>query len=710
MTAGLRTHAAPQHPPQAIPAKKVDSLPIIPAFLRREARVALASRARRTKVRPPSLRVPARVQSVPDPWAGWECVPVAAPAPRREPPAPPGEPRLALFAMLPEPWRRRVLRASGGSGDEPLDALAWALAPQPPRPDVLRTMSSMATSGRTLSPAASRYMDALADVMADHLAAVAAWEAARPLSALAETVAERAAALRHVDSGALRLLAADEDMIRAEAERRAFAAQAGARALRDAHHEMEVIRHDPETGEIFEPPVVRPMQLPLTPDERRAMCPRAQRRRVRREIDRADAHASAILGIVGGRRPPKGQPDFRQLYVSDWTLSRWRHRQAAGREFLAQRLLIDTATSEPICTAAEAADSGERHRRATMIALVHGLRELARRDGLVPVAVTMTLPPPYHPAPAVGGCSYDPAIPPAAMFGALQERWHRITALLRKRQIRVFGIWLPEPHEDGCPHRHAFVWCDPKCVASLEDAVRLHFPGERAADVKVLDERTSAQVQSYVLTYALKMTKAAPSSKADAPDGEEHLGAAFERFRAWKSVFGGARSWGFIGLRRGTIGRWRDLFKLNQRMEKGEAIECKRTRVILRAIQRRQHATALRLMGALCDSAERRRREPEIVGVYEERATAYGEAARVRVGIRNTRSGCEWRIKRAGIALVRVCREGAVSDVLSFPKDVVEAGVGLPGPTGGTPPPTLDVGGPLRFPPTPPYHEALPGA
>lgn len=692
MTAGLHTDAAPQHPPPALPAKNVDGILAIPSFLRRDGKVAEPSRGRRTRPAKPSRRVPARPKSPPDPWAEWEVVPVVAPAPRQEPPAAPGDARLALFALLPEAWRRRVLRAAGGRGDEDMDRLTWALAPRPQRPETLRVLGNMMGSGRPLSPAASRYLEVLADTLIDHHAAVAAWEAARPLLVLAEAVADRAAHLRHVEVSALRLLTADEDAIRAEAKRRASAAQAQIHALRSRHPEAEIIDHDPVTGEVFEPPLVRVCLRPATPDEGRAMCPRAQRRRVRREIDRTDAHASAVLGIVGGRRPPKGRKDHRQVYVSDWTLARWRQRQIAGREYLAQQLLADTATQEVLCTAAEAADSGERHRRATMIALVHGLRELAHRDGRVPVAVTMTLPPPYHPAPALGHCGYDPAITPAAMFRELQERWHRIVALLRKRKVPVWGIWLPEPHEDGCPHRHAFLWCKPDGVAALEDAVRLHFPGERAAEVKVLDERMSAQVETYVLTYALKMTKQAPSSKAEAPDGEEHLGVAFDRFRAWKSVFGGARSWGFIGLRRGTVGRWRDLFKLAQREEKGEVVECARTRAILRAIRRRQHATALRLMGALCDTAERCKREPEIVGVYEERTTAYGDAVRIRIGIRNTRTGCEWRIRRKGFALVPAGGKRSVSDVVSVPRGTPPQGADPPEAPGGTPPPPPDVG------------------
>ncbi|AWK85012.1 replication endonuclease [Azospirillum thermophilum] len=491
------------------------------------------------------------------------------------------------------------------------------------------------------------------------------------LRELAHAVARRAGALgQYVDGLALAMLTADGDAIHSEAERRAHAAQAQVRAVR-------------ATGGPGE----------LTPNERRAMCPRAQRRRLAREIDRTDAHVSAILGAVGGPRPPKGRPDPRQVYVSDWTLARWRHRQEQGRKFLEQQQIVDKATGEVICSAAEAADSGQRFRRATMIALVHGLREIARRDGLVPVAITLTLPPEYHPAPALGRNGYDPAITPAAMFGELQARWHRVVAVLRKRRVRTVGIWLPEPHEDGTPHRHAILWAAPEGIDDLRTAVEAHFPGRRATDFRVLDERSAAQVQTYVLTYALKMTTEAPTTKAEAPDGEEHLGTSFDRFRAWKSVFGGARSWGFIGLRPGTVGRWRDLFRLAQRVERGEKIECTRTRVILRAIQRQHHATALRLMGALCDTAERGERATEIVGVYEERHTAYGDVVRLRVGVRNTRTGHEWRIKREGIALVPVRRVGVVAVVLSFPRGDRPGGQDGPLVPGAGPPPAPEAAG-----------------
>lgn len=552
---------------------------------------------------------------------------------------------LATIERLPLPYRLRLMQAAGR-------AAGWR-GPIPNSEAVLHAGLEYRHAGL---PTAEEWRR-----RGDH----------ERLRGLAHATARRARALeQYVDGLGLAMLSADGEAIRAEAERRAHAAQAQVRACRAMRGPAE-----------------------LTPDERRAMCPRAQRRRLTREIDRTDAHVSAILGAVGGPRPPKGRPDPRQVYVSDWTLARWRHRQEQGREFLKQQQIVDRASGEVICTAAEAADSGQRFRRATMIALVHGLREIARRDGLVPVAITLTLPSEFHPAPALGRGSYDPAITPAAMFTELQARWHRVVAILRKRLVRVVGIWLPEPHEDGTPHRHAILWCAPEGLDDLREAVSMHFPGRRATDIRVLDERSSAQVQTYVLTYALKMTAEAPTTTAEAPDGEEHLGAAFDRFRAWKSVFGGARSWGFIGLRPGTVGRWRDLFRLAQRAERGEEIECARTRAILRAIQRRQHGSALRLMGALCDTAEKRGRTPEIAGVYEERTTAYGDTMRIRVGIRNNRSGREWRIKRAGIALVPTPREQAVSDVLSFPRGDRPGGQDGPPVPGAGPPAAPEAAG-----------------
>lgn len=499
--------------------------------------------------------------------------------------------------------------------------------------------------------------------------------------ALAHAVAARAGALsRHVDNDVLRLLAATEAQIRDEASAIATG--------------MTVAEVAALTG-------------CDAPTAHRLCCPRYVRRRLRREINRADAHVQSVLGLVGGRRPAKGEKDHRQLYVSNYTLARWRDRQETSNAYLSEQVIVNKATGEAICTAAEAKASGDRHRRATMIALVHGLRESAKRDGLVPVAITLTLPPKYHPNPSDGTYRYDPAITPDAMFRKLQECWHRVAVLLRKRGIRVYGIWTPEPHEDGCPHRHAILWCDPSRRADLESAVKRHFPGPEGVAVRFawLDERGSAAVETYVLCYALKMTGNAPSSKAEAPDGEEHLANNFDRFRAWKSVFGGARSWGFVGLRRGVVGQYRALFKLSAREEKGEVIECARTRVILRAIRRRQHATALRLMGAFVDTPTRRERGATFKAVREERTTAYGDTAVVTVGYCHARTGFEVRTKRGTLGLmtaaearelaVRLPGEAGVSDVVSVPR----VGAGAPPSSGQTG--QGAAAGPPRRPPRP---------
>ncbi len=382
-----------------------------------------------------------------------------------------------MLGRLPEAWRKQVLAICGGTGEEDIDALAWAVAPRPGRPEALRTLDSIISRAGRLTPAVAQYMDVLADAVADHRAVLAAWDAARPMAVVAEAAATRAARLRHVDPGALRLLDADEDGLTTEAQRLVDAALARHRLVA-ARAAGTGDRADADAEDTTARDAVHPRERDIA----------SQRRRLRRQVGRADGHAAGVLGLVGGR-PEIGMP----AYATDWSLDRWRAVQGRTAAYLATREAV--APDGRTIPLAEIAERARTSTATSWYAMVLRMGEHARRQAHVPLMITATLPPRWHLHPRHGDRTRsDPALSPTAAAREMSRRLHAALCLARSRGTSPYGVRVIEPHTDGCPHAHLLLWLPPEQAEALEAAFRRHFPpdggaAEAALQVRRIDER-----------------------------------------------------------------------------------------------------------------------------------------------------------------------------------------------------------------------------
>lgn len=667
MTARPHTTAADHH---ILAPQPVNRFGELPAFARRPSRPVPPPRRGRSRSAAGARRIPAGR----DPWAGWEHALDAAPTPAPRPAPPPAAPadgRLALLALLPEAWRRKVLQACGGTGDEAADALAWALAPRPECPEAIRTLNSIIGRTGRLSLAAVQYVDVLVDAIADHHTAVATWDAARPLAPLAEAVAERASRLRHVDPGALRLLDADDDGLTVEAQRLVDVATARYRlvACRAAGAGE---RADADAGDTTARDAVHPRDRDVP----------SQRRRLRRRVGRADAHAAGVLGLVGGR-PALGLPD----YATDWSLGRWRAAQLRTTTYLTQHQAV--APDGRAVPLAEIAEKNKNAAAASWYAMVLGMGEHAKRCGHVPVFVSATLPPRWHLHPRYGNAAHgDPALSPTAAARELQRRWHASLCLARSRGVRPYGVRVVEPHSDGCPHLHALLWLPVDDEVVLADSLQHHYPAdggtaEAALTVRRIDgapvdpDKKRAAPMTYIMHYVMQITS--PGQDAES-----------QRVQAWASHVG-IRRLSLVGVRQGTIGLWR---AAHRSLRDNTAPAEPGARAVRRAMRKGQWATALALLGAWAD-------EPRYVPVRESRRDRWGDVVRETTGWTNARTGrlalvrrpVRWTIQKANL-LERNGLSVVASDP-SDPRGVVTAGADPPGDPDGILPPTPDVGGTL---------------
>lgn len=365
-----------------------------------------------------------------------------------------------------------------------------------------------------------------------------------------------------------------------------------------------------------------------TPDEARAMCPRATLRHLRRLAGAARQHAAAIFATVG-----KGAP-----YADAFSLSRWTERQVHAAAYAAGQVLV-TASGRTV-SMSDVMNSSKKAALARVYAVVKGMDEVAQRDGWAAAFLTLTLPPEYHPNPSQGGQRYDPKLSPRKADSALSKLVVRLRARMAKAGIPTFGIRIYEPHQDGCPHSHILAYMPDDDVDRVDAILRDLRPepieGRRVATRCERIDRGRASPTTYAFKYLMKSMNVRPGTDVgdDDRDDGDHL-SHHDRVRAWASERC-IRRWGLWGTH-GIQRAWQTLY---QRAEMPDGTPEQVTDA-WRAIHEGRQADALDSMGAVRGSGHARVRL-----AYEDAVTAYGDTRKKAVAL--TLSGTDWTMPLKG--------------------------------------------------------------
>lgn len=408
-------------------------------------------------------------------------------------------------------YAARMARIAGLPGDDPGAAIRAALAATPDQPFRWRPKSEVPGSiAHWIDVERQRYR---------------AWRAAQEPARRLRQIAKRLDGMRpYITDRGLRLADAGPDDV-------AEAAEYLARTHRDVNARQR-----------------RELGIPATPDDLRREDPTWWRRRLRREAGWARAGLAAAMRTIGGRTG--------RDYSDDLQVAHWRARQSAQAKWLAaHEMEADDGRKMPLSKLAE---STRKSQTARAYAMTLGLQQLMNERKWIPVFITATLPPDYHPAPSRGKCNWTGQHLRQAVED-LQARWAHLRARIHRQGIRPKGIWTREPHKDGTPHLHALLWLpNEQAIATLQSALRSYFPGPHATRIKRLDDGT-AQPASYVYKYLCKSLHGM-DNHTSATDGDEdgdHL-AQYDRVRAWASDLG-TRRWGFVGVN-GLMTIWQKLY------------------------------------------------------------------------------------------------------------------------------------------------------
>ncbi len=271
-----------------------------------------------------------------------------------------------------------------------------------------------------------------------------------------------------------------------------------------------------------------------------------------------------------------------RLQCSHWWLRRLKQRQRQAREYRRLAAGMVGANADSYASQSAVTDDQERRRRtlewasrqalqgpsgqltpllpileqayerryAELIAWTRGLDDYATAAGMVPVMVTLTLPPEWHPNPSQGRSSWSGADPRDAA-AELSRRWDRLSREVRRRLSPWYALRVREPHADACPHDHLIAYVQPNDVEPLRKLVDEHFPYQVGQQPKRFQRITDAKGSTYACKYIAKHTTGQTGDQDDPTEAVRTCRTTWQM-----------RTFAFIGLPR----RARTLYRIMRRL------------------------------------------------------------------------------------------------------------------------------------------------
>lgn len=292
---------------------------------------------------------------------------------------------------------------------------------------------------------------------------------------------------------------------------------------------------------------------------RRVVCPVWWRRALRRALARRTDAAMRAAALVKRSRAS---------YCSQPALLRWRERQAENANLLAMLVAVPSSGGAPISLQelAQASTANPEIRRAELMTRVAGFERIAQARGDEGLFLTLTAPSRFHRYSAGG--SDNPkwsGESPADAQIYLRAVWARTRAALARQRLPIYGFRVAEPHHDGCPHWHMFVFAAPEALASVEKTCRRYAlqdsPGEPGAWKNRFAARrcdpAKGSAAGYIAKYIAKNIDGTGIDR-DTETGEQAITSA-GRVRAWASTWG-IRQFQQIGG--ASVSVWRELRRL----------------------------------------------------------------------------------------------------------------------------------------------------
>ncbi|MGF1711016.1 replication endonuclease [Vibrio kagoshimensis] len=271
----------------------------------------------------------------------------------------------------------------------------------------------------------------------------------------------------------------------------------------------------------------------------------------------------------------------KQVYCSDFSVNRTRERRASNAEALEQTVAYDSNDTDNWFTIADLAAksvSNPEIRRGEMFVRLRGFEEIAAEQNHSSVFYTVTSPSRFH---ANSKGSVNPKWLEAGKPTAKQthqyllENWQKLGRWLSKHDIKVYGMRIAEPHQDGTPHHHFLLFMESKdrdrVTKKFNSICMVDCPNEKGADkYRFKAENIDLSKGSAVGYVAKYLSKNIDGQHIDKDKGSNLNGIeAAERVVTWARV-NQIRQFQFIGGP--SVSVWREFRRLREEFKEDDAV------------------------------------------------------------------------------------------------------------------------------------------
>ncbi|OCH17121.1 replication endonuclease [Aliivibrio logei] len=271
----------------------------------------------------------------------------------------------------------------------------------------------------------------------------------------------------------------------------------------------------------------------------------------------------------------------KQVYCSDFSVARQRSRKASNRTALEQTVAYDSEDMSNNFTLAELSDksvSNPKVRRSEMFVRLRGFEEVAQESGHQAVFYTLTSPSRFHAvSKGVTNQNWLDADSPTAKdtHAYLLGVWQDLGRVLSNHKIKVYGMRIAEPHQDGTPHHHFLLFMEPKdrqfVTSQFNRLALLDSPNEKGAKKHRFTFENIDFSKGSAVGYVAKYVSKNVDGQHIQDDKNSSLNGvdAAERVVAWSRV-NQIRQFQFIGGP--SVSVWREMRRLRNEFNEDDVM------------------------------------------------------------------------------------------------------------------------------------------
>lgn len=271
----------------------------------------------------------------------------------------------------------------------------------------------------------------------------------------------------------------------------------------------------------------------------------------------------------------------KQTYCSDFSVKRHRDRMQSNDIALEKTVAYDEDDLNnwfTLASLSEKSVSNPTIRRCEMFTRLRGFEEYAQENGHDAVFFTVTAPSRFHAiSKGVVNSKWIKAGKPEArdVHNYLMGVWQALGKVLAKKQIKLYGMRIVEPHQDGTPHHHFLLFMEkqdrPFIVSEFKRLAFADTPNEKGAKEHRFKAELIDWSQGSAVGYCAKYLSKNIDGKHIDKDKGSHLDGitAAERVVTWARV-NRIRQFQFIGGPSVTV--WRELRRLREEFQEDDAM------------------------------------------------------------------------------------------------------------------------------------------